>query len=478
MNIIIIVLFILLQHNRFIYISNILQNQYYEIKRYIYYIFENKKRIIIKVVIATIILLLTLVNKYFIILFPCLFIDKIANKIKKFVFSKRIKRQLVIFEILNLINFLFFYDSLFYYLIVYNLLIYWLSFIISCLIEKIIQRKYIKKAKRKLKEYNVLVIAITGSYGKTSVKNYIYELIKKTYHTLKSPKSYNTLNGILLTINEMLKPYHEVLILEVGVDKINGMNKVIKNIPIDIAVLTKIGKQHIKTFKNIENIAKEKCKLLHAAKKMAIYSIDDKYVDKKNISCTSKTFSLIDKNATAYMDIDKQIVFLENKRINTDIKLLGKHNYYNVLCAMLVAYLLNVSEKQIVLSVSKLENVKHRLSLHYQNNWIIIDDSYNSNIEGFINALEVLKSFDNKKVLITPGIIEQIDDSYNNLLADKINECVDLSLLINKPSFNALINHKIELSSFNDAYNYLKNNYYDEKLTILIENDVPDIYLK
>ena len=79
-----------------------------------------------------------------------------------------------------------------------------------------------------------------------------------------TPHSYNTLNGVLLTINNLLKPYHEILILEIGVDCKKGMDKFTKYFDFDYCLVSAIGNQHIKTFKSIENIIKTKFELCDA----------------------------------------------------------------------------------------------------------------------------------------------------------------------------------------------------------------------
>lgn len=454
---------------------------------------EHYKLIIVKFIFLLLVFLLSfLLHKYFLILLPLIFIDKTSNKIIKFKWSKRIKRQFLIFEIVNITMFLFtvFNSDSFWFItlsFILNLLLYWLAFLISVTVEKIIQLQYIKQAKTKLKKYNVLVIAITGSYGKTSCKNYIYDLLKNDYNVLATPKSYNTLNGLLKTINNDLKTYHEIFIAEIGVDHKNAMDKYIKLFDIDIGVVTKIGNQHIKTFKTIENIQKEKNKILNNSKRFAIINLDDPLINKEFVKCNKIQIST---NKANNYDINVEIEKIYNnktflnitifdKTYSSHTTLLGKHNLENLACAIGVAKALNVDDNYIIQTIKKLKNVEHRLSISYQNNWTIIDDSYNSNIIGFINALDVLKSSAYTKVLITPGIIEQKNNEKQDAqIANKIIDCCDLILLINSPSFGNKIANKLVFNSFKDAYNYLINKYHDAKLTILIENDLPDIFLK
>lgn len=461
--------------------SSILQNQYYSIKRYFLYI-KNNKYVYVRYFSLFICFIFTFLKKE-LYLFSLLFlIDPFINKINNIKLSKRLTIQLIVYVIIISLNFLILInDKFIYFLLAYNIFAYYISFFISLFIEKIKQRYFINKAKQKLKQYNVKIIAITGSFGKTSCKNYIYELIKDNYNVLKSKRSFNTLNGILLTINNYLKPYHNILLLEIGVDEKNGMNKFIKNFSFDITAITCIGNQHLKTFKSIDNVFKEKSKLLLANKQCGIVNIDDDFI--KNCKIKNKiTFSCKDSSADIFICPFKSnqilIKIFKNKYI-TDTNLLGKHNLSNLALSIAACKTLNIDDETIINKVSKLKNVKHRLSTFSINQWLIIDDSYNSNINGFINALEVLSSFKEKKVIITPGIIEQDDFSKTNyILASKIKECCDLILLVNNPPFSYLIDNKLSFNCFKDAYTFLKENYFNEKLVILIENDLPDIFLR
>lgn len=473
---------ILIQPYNFLIISNILQNQYYEVNRFIIYRFQKKITLIYKVVCLTLTIILTLLNKYFCCLFLFYFLEPFNFKKNKFKFTNRVKRHLTIFVLLTLFNILF--NGYIVLQIIFNLFLYWLSYLISYIVEKIITLYYIKKAKNKLKNIKPNIIAITGSYGKTSCKNYIYEFLKNDYNVLISPKSYNTLNGILLTINKLLKPYHNVLILELGVDKKNGMNKYLKLFSIDIALVTSIGPQHLKTFKSIDNIAFEKNKILNKAKEYSIVNLNNKYIscnlpeDKIITSSTNKNSDINIKIIDENIEKSKLEIKIFNEKYETFTSLLGKHNIENIACCIAVAKAMNVSNDSILKTTMHLKNVEHRLSKILYKNWTIIDDSYNSNYSGFLNAIELFNNIKNYKVIITPGIIESNNETFNKKIADKINTTFDLVILINNPTFKNLIKNYLSFSNFNEAYDYLKEKYIDKSLTILIENDLPDIFIR
>ena len=356
--------------------------------------------------------------------------------------------------------------------------IFGFSFIISVFVEKIIQNIYIVKAKTKLRSYGTKIIAITGSYGKTSLKNYIYTLIKDKYNVLTTKKSYNTLNGILLTINNNLKPFHEYIILEIGVDEKGGMNKFLKLFKFDIGVVTTIGNQHLKTFKSIENIAKEKVKLLYNCNDYVVINNDDPFLNNLAFSINTIKCSITSKCDINITKISHNTIkiSINDKEYFSKFNLIGKHNLTNLSLAIGICKALNIEDIHIINNIEKLKNVDHRLSVYFYNDWTIIDDSYNSNQQGFINALEELSYYDNYKVIITPGIIE--NESVNQELIEHINNCCDLALIVSNNAIFESLNNKLFFTNFNEAFTYLKENYFDRSMTILIENDLPDIYLR
>ena len=475
------VIMFIIQIINFITKITILQNQYYSIKRYFIYVKENKKVLLLLLSFFSIALSFLLIKKFnfFLIFYILPFVVFNYKLIKNFKITKRIVVQFLVLLAFLLLNIVFI-DNI-YIVLIYNTFCFWISFFVSSSLEAIKQKYYIKKAQKKIKKYNVKVIAITGSYGKTSCKNYIYEILKEKYNVLISPHSYNTLNGVLLTINKHLKSFHNYLILEIGVDSKNGMNKFIKNFSFDYCAVTCIGPQHLKTFKTIENIAKEKNKLLKVSTIASFYNKDDVYISKNTNINQGVTFSCVDNADIVVKQIrnNKLNIKIFNKNYNTTSMLLGKHNLSNLALSIAICKKIGVEDSKIIDRISKIKNVKHRLSLFYDNNWTIIDDSYNSNIDGFLNALDVLNQFDGYKIIITPGIIETSNNNkFDMLISQKINSITDLALLIKSPSFYKYVDNKLSFYSFKEAYTYLKNNYIDKKLTILIENDLPEIFLR
>mgnify|MGYP003405677556 FL=1 len=142
--------------------------------------------------------------------------------------------------------------------------------------------KHYKQAKKRLKLYDPFIIGITGSWGKTSIKNYIYECLKYENITYKSPKSYNTLVGSLITINKYLNSYNNTFILEMGLAYKNDIKKITKLIKPNISIISEILPSHLETMKSIDNIVDEKMKIVSNMKDngLIIINNDNEYIKK------------------------------------------------------------------------------------------------------------------------------------------------------------------------------------------------------
>jgi UDP-N-acetylmuramoyl-tripeptide--D-alanyl-D-alanine ligase len=131
-------------------------------------------------------------------------------------------------------------------------------------LEKLFQFKYLKEAKTKLAKYNPIIIGITGSYGKTSTKHILANILSSVAPTLATPGSINTTMGITRIIREQLKPEHKFFIVEMGAYGKNSIAKLCKLTPPTHGIITAIGNAHFERFKTIENVAYAKFALAQA----------------------------------------------------------------------------------------------------------------------------------------------------------------------------------------------------------------------
>ncbi len=229
----------------------------------------------------------------------------------------------------------------------------------------------------------------------------------------------------------------------------------------------------VKTDSNIEsinNISKEK---IASGLKIIKVSTDNKNADLYMEHYDENTYKVYYNGAFLMM---------------LTINLLGRHNLMNILESVAVALYLKIDPKDIKDAVEKIESVPHRLSVNYDGCYRIIDDAFNSNVKGFKGALEVLRKETNFKVIITPGIVDggsYLERINSSLIIDLMNSC-DLILLIKNEASKIIelglktadYHRYLVFDSFKEAYAYLKKTYPSTSMTILIENDLPDSFLR
>ena len=357
-------------------------------------------------------------------------------------------------------------------------------------VELLVVLRFKLQAKRKLKKYRPTIIGITGSCGKTSVKNYLYAILKNKQLVYMSPKSFNTINGISMTINEYLNYDNTLLILEMGATKLNDIEELVNYTHPQYGFVTEIVPQHINTFKTIDNIITEKFKLIESLPENGVgfLNYDNKYIREYPLKpkCKIITYGTTPDCHIYATDVKMSLeglsfcVNYHDGSFYVKTKLVGLHNVNNLLGAIACSLEFKTSIQEIIDGVLSLEAVKHRLEIRHENDLTFIDDAYNSNSSGFINALTVLGLALNKKTLITPGIIEAGNETknLNYGLAKKISEVCDQVILVDNQSSRYILegltaigyNKVTIVSSYQEGIKLVNEG------TVLIENDLPDNY--
>ena len=457
--------------------------------------------------------LLILISVYIV----SLFIDKEKRKHdqnkKPLVITKRVKRLIVTISIIYLLPVIFFFINtenrnicllILSILTSMNYLIIYLANVINYPVERLVYHHFEKLAKNKLKSMNNLkVIGITGSYGKTSSKNILNDILKIKFNCLATPKSINTFNGLMITINNKLSKLDDIFIAEMGAyvkGEINGLCKLVNP---KYGIITSIGNAHLATFGSEQNIIDGKMELIEYLPsdgigvlnkddlkqknykiknknkcKIIWIGIDNKDVDVKasNIKCNNKGTTFTVK----FKDIEKTYDF--------ETKLLGKHNVYNILASIALGYEFGISIKNLQQAVKKVKPVEHRLELKKLGDFYQIDDAYNSNPIGAKSALDVLNLMKGTKVVVTPGMVElgEKEEEYNREFGRQISEVADKVILIGekrtKPIKQGLIDKKFDedniyvLNDVRDAYVLINKFKESDDLYALFENDLPDTY--
>lgn len=370
-------------------------------------------------------------------------------------------------------------------------------------IEKKVNKKFYDMACSKVRSINGLkTVGITGSYGKTSTKFITSTILDEKFKVLKTPESYNTPMGISKVINNDLNDNYEIFVAELGADQVGEIKEVAVLTNPSIGIITSIGPCHLQTFGSIENIMKTKYELIDELPEdgIAIFNYDNVYVQQlADKTKKSKIIYAVDNIETADIyatDIKVTSLGSEFKlnvknegSIDCKTKILGKHNILNLLAGASVGKALGMTLEQIRDGIAKVEPVEHRLQLiDPKTGVLVIDDAFNSNPDGAKAALDVLKSFDDRrKIIVTPGMIElgEIEYTENEKFGQNIADACDIAILIGKkrtePIQNGITKHGFNKDNLFVVNTLDESSRVLASLTksgdvVLFENDLPDTY--
>lgn len=366
-------------------------------------------------------------------------------------------------------------------------------------VELAINRHYIQDAARILREMPGLrIIGVTGSYGKTSVKYFLNTLLSSQRNVLCTPGNYNTTLGVVRTIRENMKPFHEIFICEMGAREVGDIKEICDLVHPDYGMITSIGPQHLQSFHTMENIIATKFELADAVpdsgkvflnydnefirghkteKSVISYGIGDGPLDFRaydiRVSARGSSFRMKDENGVEH---------------EFHTKLVGRHNVQNITGAIAVAHTLGIPMEKLLYPVRQLESVPHRLQLIRQGDRIILDDAYNSNKSGFEAALDTLAMFQELRILLTPGMVELGEKQYEEnreagmYAADKCDYAILVGKEQTKPIQDGLLeagflqNRMILVDTLQEAFQMVNAIADERQKVILLENDLPDVY--
>lgn len=442
------------------------------------------------------------------LIFAAILIYNEANKkyVKALVYTARIKRTLVLFIVLMLSCIYFLVNKYNEHIsvvgiisiILPSLLIYPVAIILMPF-EYLIKKKYESEARSILNKHNNLIkIGITGSYGKTSTKNIVTEILSNSYYTLKTPHSYNTPMGITRTLRENLKNTHEVFVCEMGADHVGDITYLMNMVKPKYGIVSSIGPQHLNTFMSIDNIVREKMREIEMLPEdgVGIINLDNDYIARYPIRNICKIISVGINNPNSDY-LARNIVYskegtsfevtINNEDYKFETVLLGEHNVLNILLAIALSVELQIEPNKIVEAVKNLSSIEHRLEAKKINGYSFIDDAFNSNPSGCLYALKALSMMPNKRVIVTPGLIDlgEQENRANYDFGKNMLGLVDFVILVGKNQTKYIykglndVNFNLEnvvvVDSIYDAFNYVYSHFSSED-TILLENDLPDAF--
>lgn len=368
-------------------------------------------------------------------------------------------------------------------------------------VEKGIQRRYINDAKRILAGMPELkVIGITGSYGKTSTKHYLNHILGEKYDVLMTPGSYNTPMGVVRTVRELLKPYNEIFICEMGAKQKGDIKEICDIVHPGYGIITAVGPMHLESFHTIGNVCSTKFELADALPSDGTVAVNNDFAPcaEREVATTGVIrYGITNPEGCDYIatDIDYsasgthfRVEGPDGLDISLTTPLLGEANISDILGAVVIALRLGVGTKEIQYAVSTLEQVEHRLSMRRTPGGVtVIDDAFNSNPVGSKMAVDVLSHFKGgKRIIVTPGMIElgTEQETLNRELGRQIGNKLDVAVVVGSYNRQPLLEgikesgtsiKVVEADTFNDAQRML-GGILEPGDTVLYENDLPDTF--
>lgn len=283
---------------------------------------------------------------------------------------------------------------------------------------------------------SIPLIAITGSNGKTTVKEMCSEIISRDRYLLKSEGNFNNQIGVPLSLLRLCS-HHKVAILEMGMNSPGEIQRLARIIQPNIGVITNIHHSHLGFFKNIEGIKEAKAELIPFLNRnknnYLVLNGDNIWTNslKKRAKCKLITFGVNPLNNVRAENIKESeeginfTLFWEREKISLYLPVHGKHNVYNALCASAVAICLKISFDKITPALANFKLSPLRTEVTPLNGGKLINDSYNANPESMLAALIILHRIKgNRKIAILGDMLELGEKSslFHSFVGEKVAE--------------------------------------------------------
>jgi UDP-N-acetylmuramoyl-tripeptide--D-alanyl-D-alanine ligase len=377
-------------------------------------------------------------------------------------------------------------------LLVANLLLY--------PVEAGFRRYYLWSAKRVLRARGATVIGVAGSYGKTSTKLILAQILSTKYPTLATPRSFNTPMGLCRVIREQLKPEHRFFVAELGAYERGEIVALCELVEPTIGILTAVGPEHLERFGSMENVREAEFELIAALPPngLAVFNGEDETCQElaRRTRCRAVVVGggenpvLWAENVALTPDgLHFRVVHRDGQSAPVQTRLLGRHNVANILAAAAVALECGLTFEELPGAIRSLEPIEHRLQLlPNPNRVVVIDDTYNANPRGAAAALETLAAFSGgRRYLVTPGMVELADltDEAHRTFGRQAAEVCDAVILVGPRQTRAIAEGLAESGFAPDRLFITRN--LDEATehlktllrpgdAVLFENDLPDQY--
>jgi UDP-N-acetylmuramoyl-tripeptide--D-alanyl-D-alanine ligase len=367
-----------------------------------------------------------------------------------------------------------------------------------------VQKKFREEAKQKLKSLHPVIIGITGSYGKTSVKHILSHILDSSASTLMTPGSVNTEMGIARVVRQQLTSDHHFFVCEMGAYGPGSITRLTNLAAPNLAIVTAVGMAHYERFKSLETVAAAKMELAEATLAQV-----GKVVLAEGVLEFRAGAEFASRHPEKVVSVGKSpecsfcIREIRQIRSGTEVEivhddslftlrapLFGEHQGLNIALAFAASYELGISPEDAAVVLASVPQIKHRLEIKPQpGGWTAIDDAYNSNPVGFasgLRTLDLLRREGGRRILATPGMVEMglVHGSEHEKIGALAAEKVDILLPVVPERIPTLISGfragnpngiVIPCRTYEEAQRWLNANLRAND-AVLIENDLPDLY--
>lgn len=341
-------------------------------------------------------------------------------------------------------------------------------------------------AKYKRSLFNIPVIGITGSVGKTSTKDIVASVVSKKYNVLKTLGNLNSDIGLPLTLLG-LKEEHEAMVIEMGMNHKGEIEYLSDILNPDISVITNVGSSHIGNLGSRENILKAKLEILKGMKHGGtfIYNNDnDMLNNNKELFNEYQTLNYGIENDSNLVASNIQIdsngsnfnIKIKGKEYNVYVPVSGKHFVYNALCAIAVGLKLDISIDDIISGIKDFSLTKSRMEVKkLENGLVLVNDSYNASYDSMKAALEFLGSFKDKKKIAVLGDMLELgefsDELHFNVGKSVYDNNIDVLVTVGNNSKKIVEGAVSKGMNIKSVYNVQNNDEALNKLYNIITKD-------
>ncbi len=355
-------------------------------------------------------------------------------------------------------------------------------------------RRYIAAARKKLQASSCVKIGITGSCGKTSVKNFLATILAEHSRVFATPESYNTPLGIARAIEGVDLNEYDYFLAEMGARHKGDIAELCELVRPDHCVITGICPQHLETFGSPEGIVAAKSEILRGTKEGGYAVIwQDDYTAKMDVAGAKlRKISVGAHGEFGAFEVHCSPDGIDFKlalgilQVRAHACLLGAHNAANIALAAALACKLGLSKEEILQGIANIRPVPHRLQRSDIGGITILDDAYNANVLGAAAAVDVLRLYGGRKFVVTPGLVELgvLEEQENAALGEKLVG-LDRVILIGNTLVTAIRRGYLAAGGMEERVSVVPTLERAQELledelvagdTVLFLNDLPDIY--